>query len=231
LSDIADIDWGDDDDFDTMLSQVDMSALCEQEEIVTNTQRSDPENVEPLTSSCKENQASLDNDESLVTESWDFDDEELIQTLEQVERTQCNNINDKASHVKVTNVLTEKSTAFLDHSNQPDDFELFQTLEHVEKMHNIQVKMDNPKIEQYQKTELGSRTQTSEKMNKQNVNFRQATVKKPSVVEQSCSQVMYTYSKEDIERKRLEAQQKRKQRLKLTTNRMNVKQNTYRSKR
>lgn len=195
VSDIADIDWGDDD----LLSQVDISALCEQE-VETSTQRSD------LESSLKENRTTCNNDDSLVTESWDFDDDsdELIQTLEQVEQSQRVNVN------KVPDKMTTRHNTVKELYNIEDDSdELIQTLEQFERMQSVLV----GKV-------------TDVKSTKQNITLKEQSKKQG---QSNTNQPKSMCSKEDIERKRLEAQQKRKSRLKLAkNNRPNTRQNTFR---
>lgn len=165
LSDIVGIDW-DEDDVDDMLSQVDISGIYGQD-VITNTQRSDVEQSDVMI--LQENINVCNNDDSFVTESWDFDDnsDELIQTLEQVERTQTSS---RVAHVE--------------------------QIVHSEKQPTVHSEKEQSKC-----------------LNTKDVDNNTSTQVK-------CS-------KEDIERKRLEAQQKRKQRLQLQNNRPNLRQSKY----
>ncbi|XP_031564858.1 DNA ligase 1-like [Actinia tenebrosa] len=268
VDDCDDFDWEEDEEGDVILSQVDLSGLCDDDTVTkdkmfTNTQFFNEQERSNQTLNCKlekdsENE-NLDLDEtSFVTESWDFDDDfdfddnldnkdQLLQTLDEVERTQSiisnipsmsqtNNCTlrtidvkeqdhvldvkiakmkysqSKSSYVKEGNTTKKNANLKVEPSeSRPMYTKVRSTIKYEENKEVFEVK--NSRMEPFK----GKPSYTKEKsINNYNTENKSNVLGEKNVnVKVEPSQSKPLYSKEEIERKKLQAQQKLKQKQKL----------------
>lgn len=238
VDDFDGFNW-EDEEGDDILSQVDISALCDdqsKDEVFTNTQFFNVQEQSNNTPNYKlEKDENVNLDSSFVTESWeiddDFDDEDnLLQTaLDEVERTQSivNNVPSTSQ--------TNRSTTQTNVREQNNVFDLKNgKIEHSqskplnkkeENMKNYEGKALEVKVEPSQSKPLYTKVRSTLKYeeSKKVLKERNPNLK----VEPSQSKPLY--SKAEIERKKLQAQQKLKQKQKQKS--LGTKLNVYRSRR
>lgn len=238
VDDFDGFNW-EDEEGDDILSQVDISALCDdqsKDEVFTNTQFfnvQEQSNNTPNYKLEKDENANLDS--SFVTESWeiddDFDDEDnLLQTaLDEVERTQSivNNVlstsqtnrSTTQTNVKEQNNVFGMKNGKIEHSQSKP------LNKKEENMKNYEGKALEVKVEPSQSKPLYTKVRSTLKYeeSKKVLKERNPNLK----VEPSQSKPLY--SKAEIERKKLQAQQKLKQKQKQKS--LGTKLNVYRSRR